>query len=91
MKVARYGEHVFSIHCPACGYEHPFNIGKPNGNGAQWTFNGDFDRPTFAPSMLCVPDGPKRCHSFVENGMIRFLPDSWHGRSDTAPLPDVEE
>jgi hypothetical protein len=89
MKVNKYGEHLFAIMCPACGYEHPFTVGsktRPN-----WTFNGNFERPTFSPSMLCMPDGPNRCHSFVEDGMIRFLPDSWHGRSDTVPLPDVEE
>lgn len=88
-KVFHYPPNVYSVHCPACGYEHPFTVGsetRPN-----WTFNGDFDRPTFRPSMLCMPDGPKRCHSFVTDGRIQFLPDSWHGRSDTVDLPEIED
>lgn len=90
-KVTKYGENMFSVQCPACGYEHPFHVGRPNSSGAQWSFNGDMERPTFSPSMLCMPDGPKRCHSFVRDGQIQFLSDSWHGRSDTVDLPEIED
>ena len=90
-KVWRAGDGVYVIECPACGYGHPFHVDASHPNGARWTFNGDMNRPTFSPSMLCMPDGPKRCHSFVRDGKIQFLADSWHGRSDTVDLPDVED
>jgi len=34
----------FLIFCPACGNGHLFD--------SRWTFNGNFDKPTFKPSML---------------------------------------
>ena len=39
-----------SFRCPGCNEIHTINIGE--GPGARWTFNGDFDRPTFSPSVL---------------------------------------
>ncbi len=77
------------IFCPGCQCAHGPNEG--------WTFNGDFERPTFHPSILVKsvrglrPDGSGSeedgtlersvCHSFVTDGRIRFLPDSTHALS----------
>lgn len=86
------------IFCPGCKEEHGIVPGR-------WTWNGDFSRPTFSPSVLVTsghycdswkqgdhcwctyyeqhPDKEKsfscqRCHSFVEDGNIRFLSDCSH-------------
>lgn len=76
------------IECPACGYGHGFD--------SRWTFNGDYDKPTFRPSMLVNANMPidpprtHRCHSFVTDGKIQFLSDCSHqfaGR--ILDLPDV--
>lgn len=81
------------ILCPACGNGHRFEVGR-------WSFNGDHQRPTFSPSMLVRvgpmptvpvgrPDAGKVhvCHSFVENGQIRFLEDCTHELAgQTVPL-----
>lgn len=72
------GAHAgWMIFCPACQCGHLFD--------ARWTFNGDLDRPTFTPSMLVHeavwPDGERshhRCHSFVTDGVMRFLGDCTH-------------
>lgn len=42
--------HVF-IQCPGCKRRHALNIDQSNGRPA-WQFNGDLERPTFAPSLL---------------------------------------
>ena len=44
-----------------------------------WDWNGDLDEPTFSPSIL-VRSGSDAviCHSFVEQGVIRYLSDSTH-------------
>lgn len=34
----------YMIHCPACKTGHGFD--------KRWTFNNDFEKPTFRPSML---------------------------------------
>lgn len=34
----------YIIFCPACQCGHKFDVGR-------WSFNGDFERPTFSPSM----------------------------------------
>ena len=44
-----------------------------------WSFNGDFEKPTFRPSMLVHPDGlHQRDHFFVTDGKIEYLSDSEH-------------
>lgn len=71
--------------CPACGFEHKFCV-DPEGTGRHhtdvWKFNGDYDRPTFSPSMFANRYGNEphhpRCHSHVENGRWRFLKDCTH-------------
>lgn len=42
--------HVF-IHCPGCKRRHALNIDPSNGKPC-WTFNGDLEKPTFAPSLV---------------------------------------
>ena len=76
------------VHCPGCGLGHPF---RTRGDGPKWTWNGDMEAPTFSPSMLVNKDYPKsRCHSFVENGKIRFLGDCHHDlKNTTVDLPDL--
>jgi len=51
------------------------------------------DKPTFAPSLLCNGHDPAlRCHSFVRDGRIEFLPDCQHALAgQTVELPDWEE
>lgn len=36
--------------CPGCDGAHQVNVG--DGPGPRWGFNGDFDKPTFTPSVL---------------------------------------
>lgn len=36
--------------CPGCKEMHQVQTG--NGPGPRWGFNGDYDRPTFTPSVL---------------------------------------
>lgn len=74
----------FIIFCPACQQSHLFDLER-------WKFNGNFDSPTFTPSMLIygnksgkirVHEGVTyghRCHSFVTDGKIKFLSDCTHG------------
>lgn len=73
--------------CPGCGKSHAW--------GDQWQFNGDYERPTVSPSLL-VHWGPqderKTCHSFIKDGMIRFLNDCWHDMAGkTVPIPELPE
>ena len=46
--------------------------GNPNVN---WSFNGDFEKPTFRPSMKNVTTGE---HFFVTDGKIEYLSDCKH-------------
>lgn len=59
------------VWCPGCQSNHLYD--------GRWTFSGSLDRPTFRASYL-VPggDGRARCHSYVTDGWIEFLPDSTH-------------
>ena len=61
----------YMIWCEACEQCHVFD--------ARWTYNGDIDKPTFTPSLLVThPNGELRCHSFVTDGKIKYLPDCSH-------------
>lgn len=83
------------FHCPGCKYDHAFTDGSWKGDPAHknhWDFNGDFDRPTFRPSLLVWASDPsKRCHSFVTDGQIQFLDDCFHElKGQTVEIPDYE-
>lgn len=76
--------------CPGCDIYHGIRDGA-----GYWTFNGDFVRPTFEPSVHvnaeCANPAVPRCHSFVRDGQIQFLPDSTHKLAGhTVPLPPVD-
>lgn len=84
----------YLVKCPAClsmkhntGFHlydiHPSSHPK----GGIWQFNGDFEKPTFAPSFLLrtqwwKPEGEKYepfvCHSFLTDGKFSFLTDCNH-------------
>ncbi len=72
--------------CPGCKGCHSIRYG-PGG----WAWDGDRDKPTISPSILvnqgrACPDMPL-CHSYVENGRIRFLGDCTHEmKGQTAEL-----
>lgn len=87
--------------CPACDFEHTFNVdleghGRWKKGSPVWTFDGNFETPTFNPSMLANKEGVNKhhpiCHSFVTAGQWEFLNDSTHHMAgQTVPMiPPVE-
>ena len=53
MKVGKLrviGSNGIAFWCTACGSYHQVNLVK--GEGPVWSFNGDYNRPTFSPSVL---------------------------------------
>jgi len=66
----------FNFWCQGCQEVHSIDN--------TWNFNGDFKNPTFNPSIKvtgnrCMGFGePYICHSFIENGQIRYLSDCTH-------------
>lgn len=82
------------IFCPACQCGHGIWITEKSPSGGQWQFNGNFEKPTFTPSLLVAPfakaDDPiKRCHSNITDGMISYGSDCGHALAGkTVPLED---
>lgn len=56
--------------CPGCKMLHGPTVGQPNPhNQAVWSWNGDYEKPTFSPSLLVRYDhlseaGRARCAEF---------------------------
>lgn len=55
----RPGKQVW-VWCPGCDQMHPFTIEAPTGpegdrlnSGITWEWDGNLERPTFSPSLLC--------------------------------------
>lgn len=78
------GTEEFLWWCPACQCGHSFRVaGRP----PLWTFNGNFDRPGFWPSLRYV-DGTG-CHTIVAGGIIQFCNDCRHDFvGKTVPMVD---
>lgn len=64
------GQPRYFFYCPGCKNYHMFD--------GRWQWNGDMDKPTFSPSLLCGHTVGRRCHSFVRDGKIEFLDDCHH-------------
>lgn len=84
--------HQYHITCPGCQTNHAMGAGIHG-------FNGDFEKPTFTPSLLCTGSKfeskgsdkvvPMQCHSFVRDGRIQFLSDCNHALAgQTVDLPE---
>lgn len=96
-KLIRDSEGTYLIFCVGCGHHHGIWVDKPNGNGAQWTFDGNMENPTFSPSLLVsLKNGdpnkkPFICHSFIRAGKIQYLNDCTHKYAgQTVELPDLD-
>lgn len=86
--------------CPGCKGGHSITYG-PAGTET-WTWNGDYNKPTFSPSILANSIrgtaseewnlANPRCHAFVVDGRIKYLTDCEHelaGQTiDMVPLPE---
>lgn len=91
------GKHIaaYFVYCPACRRSHRFIVKNEADADHTWGFNGDFEKPTFSPSLL-VECGPIRlgedghiCHSFLEDGVWQFLGDCTHEMADSrVPMID---
>ena len=77
----------FWFWCEGCNTNHRFVTKHPTGQtGPCWSFDGNIESPTFAPSLLCnrhatpedVALGVHRCHLFLRKGMIEYLGDCTH-------------
>lgn len=93
----RLDDSVIAFSCPGCGNLHSVYVDKPNPkNGAQWTWNGKFDKPTFYPSVKTsiTHNDIERvlCHCYVENGFIRYLNDCEHKLAGkTVTMEEIDE
>jgi len=89
-KVSHNEYEGYSFYCPGCKHLHVFYTKHPK--GVQWSFNGDFEKPTFSPSLRNrsnAPGMPQVCHLFVRDGMIEFCNDSDHELAGkTVPLAE---
>jgi hypothetical protein len=85
---------LLAFYCPGCKQYHGVHVDKSK--PVYWDFNGDYDKPTFSPSLHITighyPDPPSICHSFVKDGNIQFLSDCTHKLAgQTVELENEEE
>lgn len=81
------GESLWFL-CPGCNEAH--RVPVSGSQRPRWEWNGSLDAPTLSPSILIHGGGV--CHSFVENGRIRFLGDCTHGlKNQMVPLPELPD
>jgi Family of unknown function (DUF6527) len=100
--VLRRGQGGYFHWCPACKHMHKLPDGWAfNGNIEKPTFHPSFKHDG---KRIVVVDGnwtgewvrdaagnavDGTCHYLIADGMIQFCADSWHGRSDIVPMPEI--
>jgi len=92
--ICNYQRLVLHEHwCLGCKDIHRISVEQPFTNGAQWSFDGNFDKPTFKPSInICASYSKQQCHYFIREGNIQFCGDCHHDLAGkTVPLPDIPE
>lgn len=87
-KFLRSTEEGYAHYCPGCDQMHGIPTKKPKPK-ATWTFDGNFEKPTFNPSMNI---GPGFCHYILAAGILKYQPDCHHSlKSKDVPLPELPE
>lgn len=91
-------------YCPACEGAHHYRTDSQG--KANWTFNGNTEKPSFTPSMKIswgnkVPGYENWkddehdngiCHYFLTDGQLQFCSDSTHDlKGQTVPLPELPD
>lgn len=84
--------HMLWFWCPGCAQAHAFYLPR-------WSFDGNYELPTVAPSLLIgsrPPSGDagwrRRCHLFLKAGQLEFLPDCGHKLAGKiVPLPALPD
>ena len=67
----------YLFYCPGCKYSHTYEVPR-------WSFNEDFNNPTFSPSLLVFYTHPETnqrvtcCHLFLKEGKLEFCGDCPH-------------
>lgn len=64
---------IYTFWCVGCAETHSFVVPPKDSPVKGWEFNGDFDKPTFSPSLLY-----RKCHLFLRDGIVEFLSDCRH-------------
>lgn len=68
----------------------PIMIGGTRKGTRNWTWNGDTEKPTVKPSVKTT-NGTITCHSWVNDGQVKYLSDSSHELAgQTLDLLDCE-
>lgn len=97
------GHQEFYFPCPGCKSDHRVIVKWGTNSGRtepQWSFNGDYVKPTFTPSLLVTWEFNKEehgfvekhvCHSFITDGKIQFLSDCTHSlKGQTVEMSEVD-
>lgn len=83
--------------CPGCKCAHPYRVeSAPHRVAAGepvWQFNGNMERPSFTPSLLCSASTPEhRCHLYLTDGKIAYQGDCHHQLAgQTVDCPDWDD
>lgn len=88
------GNHVgMHFFCPGCKRGHLVCVQTNIPGYVAWNWNGSMDRPSFSPSLLVTwPGETRRCHSFITDGRIQFLPDCTHELAgQTVDLTEIKD
>ncbi|MGH6624152.1 MAG: DUF6527 family protein [Burkholderiaceae bacterium] len=76
-------------YCPGCKFRHAIHVEHANASGARWSWDGNTEQPTFAPSVK-ITTMAGVCHYFIRSGRIEFCRDSTHALAGyTLDLPDL--
>lgn len=92
------GELIYLFYCPGCKHPHfartvPSTTKPPEDNHV-WSFNGNFEKPTFSPSINVryAPEEKTTCHFFIVDGTIQYCGDCTHQYSgQTIPMISWED
>lgn len=57
-----------------------------------WTWDGNLEKPTLSPSILSAKGTDQQCHSYLKNGMFKFLGDCKHSLAgQEVEMPDLPD
>lgn len=84
------GNTTLWVYCPACKHAEQILVRSATTSRPSWEWNGDYEKPSFTPSVKITGGPGYCCHYYITDGQFRYQDDCSHDlKGAIVDVPDL--